>query len=362
MGNVVFITRDFDLPYTGGNKIRKDMIKACQLMGIRTICLPGKGFRYFLSLAKLHLREVDFLLLLYPNVPTLRHGGLGGFVKNFIEVLSLLTKKIQFRSRLILFVQDLPIEQIEAMRGEKPLSLNRYLERILLTIADVCGVIGPEMEEMIAQRYAGVKLKCIHYMFPPYFGPVIKKDSELVKPIRVAFVGDLIECRLKGVVNAIREDPWIQYDFYGPHGEWLQGLERRDIQYAGAYPPEDIGSVINKKNHVGLILYDPYNEKVTSYMSMATTVKFMTYVFSGLPVITYSRYKHLAEIVTEYNIGWIFDEPDQIPRIFSELDSTSYHRTTESVTKFAKEIASGEYFSQYIKTALKKALERDGNE
>ena len=352
--NIAFITREFGLQYTGGAKIREDMIKACQRIGIRVVCLSGEAIRYFLSLAKLSLKGVDYVLLLYPNVPTIRNTGLSAFVKNFVEISLLLVKKKRFRSKVILFVQDLPIEQLNAMRGLQSTPGNRCLERILFSISDIIGVIGPEMEEMISQYYPAVKAKSVYYEFPPYFGPVMRKDTRLEWPIQVAFVGDLLESRLRGVIHSINEVRGIQYNFYGPQGEWLRKLKRSDIRYAGVYSPEEIGRIINKENHIGLLLYDPTNEKITRYMSMAVTIKFMTYVFSGLPVITCSRYKNIARTIIDYKLGWIFDEPDQIPRILSELDGNSYYNVTESVTRFAESIVAEDYFGRFIKASLNK--------
>ncbi|MEM2001614.1 MAG: polysaccharide biosynthesis C-terminal domain-containing protein, partial [Candidatus Methanomethylicaceae archaeon] len=353
--NIAFITRRFDFQYTGGTKIREDMIKACQRIGIRVICLSGKIIRYFLSLARLSLKDVDYILLLYPNVPTMRHTGLSAFVKNFVEISLLWIKKKQFHLKIILFIQDLPIEQINAMKGLQSLPQNRWLERILFSISDVIGVVGSEMEEMISQNYAAVTAKSVHYRFPPYFGPVIRRDIiKLEYPIQVAFVGDLFESRLKGVIHSISETRGIQYNFYGPRGEWLRELKRSDIRYVGVYSPEEIGRIISKENHVGLLLYDPTNEKITHYMSMAVTIKFMTYIFSGLPVITYSRYKNIAKTIIDYNLGWIFDEPGQIPCILSELDDNCYHDVVENVTKFAESIVMEDYFEQFIKASLSK--------
>jgi len=352
--NIAFITRRFDLQSTGGAKIREDMIKACQRIGIRVVCLSGEGLRYFLSLAKLSLKGIGYVLLLYPNVPTMRNTGLSAFVKNLVEISLLWIKKKRFRSKVILFVQDLPIEQINAMRGLKPPPGNRCLERKLFSISDVIGVIGPEMEEMISQYYAAVKSKSVYYKFPPYFSPVIKKEAKLERPIRVAFVGDLVESRLRGVIHSINEVRGIQYNFYGPQGEWLRELKRSDICYAGVYSPEEIGEVISKENHIGLLLYDPTNEKITRYMSMAVTIKFMTYIFSGLPVITYSRYKNVARTIIDYKLGWIFDEPTQIPYILSRLDNNSYYNIIENVTKFAESIVAKDYFGRFIKASLDK--------
>lgn len=352
--NIAFITRSFDIQYTGGAKIREDMIKACQRIGIRVVYLPGKTIRYFLSLAKLSLKDTDYILLLYPNVPTMRNTELGAFVKNFIEISLLWAKKRWFRSKIILIVQDLPIEQSNAMKESQSAVGNRWLERILFTISDVIGVIGPEMEEMISQYYGVVKAKSVYYKFPPYFGPVIRKDTRIEHPVQVAFVGDLLESRLRGVILSLDEVPWIQYNFYGPRGEWLRELKRSDIHYKGVYSSEEIGRIISKENHVGLLLYDPTNEQITRYMSMAVTIKFMTYIFSGLPVITYSRYTNIARTIVEHRLGWVFDEPKQISCILSGLDSKSYSTMTENVTRFAESIIAENYFERFIKASLDK--------
>jgi len=352
--NIAFITRKFELQYTGGAKIREDMTRACQRIGMRVVYLSGKSLKYFSSLAKLSLDGVTHILLLYPDVPTIRHTGLSAFIKNFVEISLIWFKKKQFQCKLLLFVQDLPIEQVNAMRGLQSAPGNRWLERLLFSFSDIIGVIGPEMEEMISQYYTAVHAKSVHYRFPPYFNSIMRKETGLERPIKVAFVGDLLESRLKGVINSIDEVPGIRYNFYGPNGEWLRELKRPDIHYAGVYSPEEIGRIINKENHIGLLLYDPRNEKITRYMSMGVTIKFMTYIFSGLPVITYSRYKNIARTIINNNLGWTFDEVSQIPRILSELDSDSYHNVTESVTRFAEFIVTEDYFAQFIKASLNK--------
>lgn len=354
MDNITFVTRRFDFQYTGGAKIRQDMNEVCRRIGIHVICLSGKGIRYFLSLAKLSLRGI--ILLMYPNVPTIRCEGFTAFVKNFAEISLLWIKKKLFHWQIILFVQDLPIEQINAMRGLQSVVGNRWLERILFSVSDIIGVIGPEMEEIISQYYPAVMGKSVYYYLPPYFGPILRKDSKIEQPIQVAFIGDLIESRLRGVVHSLIQVPEIQYNFYGPNGDWLKSLKRTDIRYRGVYSPEEIGKIINMENHLGLLLYDPTNEEITRYMSMAVTIKFMTYIFSGLPIITFSLYKNIARMVMNHNLGLIFDKPDQIPYILFQIDSNSYRNMTESVTKFAESIISKDYFKQFIKESLNKLL------
>jgi hypothetical protein len=354
MCNIAFITRGVDYhQYTAGPKIGKDIIKACQKMGICVAYLEGKGIKYFLSLAKLRLKDIDHVLLSYPNVPSMRYGGLCAFIKNFLEINLIYAKKKQFRSKVILLVRDLPIEQGNMM-GLRIAPGSRWVERLLFSISDIIGVMNQGMEEMISQYYSAVKAKSVHYKFPPYFDSVIRKDVRLEWPIQVAFVGDLLEYRLRGVINSINEVYEIQYNFYGPNGEWLRKLGRSDIRYAGVYPPEEIGKIINRENHVALLLYDPKNEKITRYMSMAVTSKFMTYVFSGLPIITYSRYENIAKMIRDYNLGWIFDEPSQIPSILSELDENSYYNVTKSVTRFAESIVAEDYFGRFINASLNK--------
>lgn len=359
--NIAFITREFGLKYTGGAKIREDVIKACQKIGIRVIHLSGNTIRYFLSLAKLSLKGVDYVLLLYPNVPTMRNTGLGAFFKNFLEIILLWIKKGQFHLKLILFIQDLPIEQIDAMLDLRPVPGNRWLERILFSISDVIGVSAPEMEEMIAQNYPLIKSKSIYFKFPPYFGPIIRRDKKLELPVKIAFIGDLLESRIKGVINSIKEVNEIQYNFYGPRGEWLKEIKRLDIRYAGVYSTDEIGWIISKENHLGLLLYDPTNEKITRYMTMAVTIKFMTYVFSGLPIITYSRYTNIARIIRDYNLGWIFDRPDQIPDILSNLDISSYYNVAENVIKFAEYVIAEDYFKIFIEDSLRKLSQHKEN-
>jgi len=354
MNNIVFITRQFNLQYTGGAKIREDMVRACQRAGIRIIRLSGEGMRYFLSLVKLRLDGIDYVLLLYPNVPTIRATGYSAFLKNLMEISLLWIKKKQFWPKVILFVQDLPIEQMKAMRGLRSVPGNRWIEGILFAISDIIGVIGPEMEETILQYYPAVKPKIVYYTFPPYFGHVVRRVPRLEQPIRVAFVGDLLESRVKGVIDSINEVPGIQYNFYGPHGEWLGRVQRLDVRYAGAFSPEEIGTIISQENHIGLLLYDPTNEDITRYMSMAITIKFMTYIFSGLPVITYSRYKNIANLIINYQLGWIFDKPTEIPHILLNLDSNSYSNITKNVIEFAESILAKDYFGQFIKDSVKK--------
>ena len=351
MKNVAFVTRESSSESRASTKLTLDMLETAQSIGIRIIVIPGKGIRYFFSLARINLKDIDFAILLYPGVVTIRQGGLLDFVKNVIEICLIGIKKFQYRCKLILYVYDLPLKWREAIMGLQPSFLDRLAERMIFVLSDIMGVFGPKMKDMIACQYPPVKNKCVYYKFIPYFASAIKKDGEFERPIKIALVGNLVKPRLGRAVDLLAESPMFSYNFYGPHGEWLQN-RRADFKYVGVYSPDELLQPLNEENHFGLVLYDITNNAIKEYFSMAMSSKFLCYIAAGLPIISY-RFEHMAEIIEEYGLGYVVDDPTEIAEKLSEISADSYQRMTKNVASFAEYLLKEDFLKQFILKVIK---------
>lgn len=343
---VTFVTRGGSNELHGGSKAWRDLLEAARRAGCRTCILPWKGARYLLALAGLRLPPHSVIILPYPNLPSIRRRRAAGHVATLTEMGLLASKKLLRSLRVIAYVYDLPIEQQEAVEGIRPSGLSRLEERWLMRMADMVGVVGARMEDMLARRNPGIRGKCIYYEFIPYYAPLYRKTQPLGRSRNIACVGNLQRSRMEKALLSLPVADGVQYTFYGPDGDWLVDA-RPDFNYAGAFPAEELSAIVGSEADFGLILYDVTSPSMTAYLSMTTTSKLFCYINAGVPILTY-RYEHIAELVTMHGLGYVFDEPADLLRVALGVTSTEHAQTASRVTAFAESLVRVDSFARFV--------------
>ncbi len=348
-GAILFVSRSSSPELHGGGKIRRDLLEAARRAGFEQVLVPGSRGRYFTALVRLRFPRGSVIVLPYPGIPSIRKGSVRGFA-SLGEAVLLILKKWSRRLRLFLYVYDLPIEQQEAFGGFPPHLSTRMTEALLFRAADVIGVMGSEMERVIRQRHTLLSGHFVHYGFLPYYAPCMPKSSTPGHSRRVAFVGNLSRRRIDSLVKTLPQEQGIEYCFYGPDGDWLEEI-REDFRWYGAFNTDELSLVLNETADFGLVLYDTANVAQLRYMHMATTSKFFAYVYAGLPILSYS-YRHIAQVIQTYGLGYVFDDPIRLVSIVLGIDEDRYRATAQRVAQFAYELASRNTLAEFVETGL----------
>jgi hypothetical protein len=292
----------------------------------------------------------------YPDLPAIRHGGFLKAIASLCEVSLLAFKKHWGRWKLLLYVYDLPIEQRETVGGPPIHPLARLAEAAALRASEVIGVIGPEMESVIRRRHARLTTPFVYYGFPPHYAPHIEKKSGPSYPRKVAFAGNLSKKRIDKLTQLLPVSPDIEYYFYGPDGAWL-AESREDFRWCGSFDAEELPAILNANVDFGLLLYDTSSQAWLEYLHMATTVKFFTYLYAGLPILSFS-YRYIARVIRFHGLGYVFDDPAHLANIVLNVDEKSYRETARRVAAFAQELASRNMLAEFLEAALETTKRR----
>lgn len=272
---VILLSRGGGQERQGGAKLRRDLLEAAHRAGFHCVTLSSTGWRYFLALARLRLPRSSIVIMPYPDLPAIRHGGFLKAIASLCEVSLLAFKKHWGRWKLLLYVYDLPIEQREAVGGPPTHPLARLAEAAAFRVSDAIGVIGPEMEGLIRYHHTRLTTPLVYYGFLPHYAPRFEKKSGPSYPRKVAFAGNLSKKRIDKLAQLLPVSPDIEYYFYGPDGAWL-AESREDFRWCGSFEAEKLSAILNETADFGLLLYDTTSHAWLEYLHMAITVKFST--------------------------------------------------------------------------------------
>lgn len=352
---VVLLSRDIAERYHGGFKTLYDLQEAAHRAGFYCMILPSTGWQYFLALARLRLPYKSIVILPYHDLPAIRPGGLLKAIASLCEVSLIVLKKYLGRLKLFLYVYDLPIEQRKAFgylhTDTHPLA--RLAEAVAFRASDVIGVTGPEMEHLIRAHHFQLATPFVYYDFLPYYAPRFEKKVGPAYPRKIAFVGDLDKSkkRVERFAQLLPASPGIEYYFYGPNGKWLEE-SREDFRWCGSFKAEELSAILNKTVDFGLLFYGNLNQACLEYLHMATTSKFLAYLYAGLPILAFS-YRRIARVIQSYGLGYVFDDPAHLANIVLDVDERSYCETARRVAVFAQKLALRNTLAEFVDTALK---------
>ena len=206
------------------------------------------------------------------------------------------------------------------------------------------------MERMIRRRHIDLSTPFVHYGFSPHYANRAEKKEAPGYPRKIGFVGNLSKARVEKLVRMLPSNAGVEYCFYGPGGEWLAGL-RQDLRWYGSVNAEDLPALLNANVDFGLLLYDISSPAWVEYLDMTTTLKFFTYIYSGIPILSYS-YRHIAEVIRSHGLGYVFDDPADIVHIALGVDEASYRETAQRVARFAQNLSERNLLMEFVQAAL----------
>lgn len=212
------------------------------------------------------------------------------------------------------------------------------------------------MERMIRRRHTLPSASFVYYGFIPHYACQVEKNEGPGYPRKIGFVGNLSKTRIEKLVRMLPSNPGIEYCFYGPGGDWLEET-RQDFRWYGTVPAETLPASLNANADFGLLLYDTSNPLWLEYLHMATTAKFFTYLYAGIPILAYS-YRHIAEVIRSHGLGYVFDDPANLAGMALGVDEVSYRETAQRVARFARELASRNLLAEFVEAALEVTRKR----
>ena len=343
----IFIIRNLEGYGHASTQTLKDGLRFSSEIGFAPIkleTLPKFITRLFLN----HF-NMECVLAIYPYIysplKTSRRRTLNCFrLTNFVR------KKF-----FILYVVDLPIHQNIAFDDLKVVDKKAYrLEKKIFESASVICVFNKLMKETI-QEYAHVPdEKFIEFGILDYGVKIPRpKKIKLEVPVKIVYAGNLEKRFMYSSASALPPAKGINYKFFGLDGDWINALERQDMEYCGALQPEELLSHISTNAHFGLIGRDLNNTHQTHYHNLGTTSKFSAYMVAGLPILAPSSYSYISYLTKKYKIGYSFDLLQELPEIVSEVNSDEYGKIRENCLKLGDKIKEGYFFKRAINIALK---------
>lgn len=352
------------------NTIRS-LAKFSEEMGIQTIgnprkdlMLPKNGYNIFLNFINenihfykrlmLDARRFETLIVPYPSGifnPLLKNPR---YLKAIIDIRSVelkLWRKIGGKKRLIIYSFDLPILQAGWRFTPEEVERAKFFEREFLSLADIIMVFNEAARNYLMDQYGIDGNRIIEFEIVEEFSEFAPPSEKPLKDDRrVVWIGNLSKNYMGDFLKSIKPNPRIKYLFYGVNADWLKKFSRKDVEYVGILPPEELQIEISRYDF-GLIIY---SNEMAPYLKFGTSAKFSTYMVSGLPVLVKSNLEYPSELVKKYNVGWIFEEEKEIPEIVASITEKEYQKVRRNVLNLGEKISSGYFTKKAIKEALRR--------
>lgn len=291
---------------------------------------------------------VDFLNTLNPGDVILVQYPLLNTTTAFDDVLK---KARQKGIKTIAIIHDL-----DSLRYEKPAQSARLVERVTredheyLKQFDVVIAHNPVMQKTIKEWGIenSVSLGIFDYLLDNL------NEQERTLEDRICIAGNLNSSKA-GYLKELRNLP-DQFELYGIG--WSEP-EAENISYHGAFPPEELCSVLNAS--FGLVWdgtsLDSCDGAFGKYTTYNNPHKTSMYLASGLPVVIWKQ-AALADFVRNNNVGICVDSLKDINRRISEMTQEDYNEMHNNVLQLQTKLVNG----QFAKEALKNALNRIDSE
>jgi len=245
------------------------------------------------------------------------------------------------RKTSIFYVTDLPIDQSIAANATEIVNNTSYrLEKRLFKAVDKICVFNENVVEILDY---GIKIEHKN-----------NNENLVTTPIKIAQpVGYLQKKYMIHPISSLPQAENIVYDFFGPGGDWINDLNRLDINYFGVKTQKETIDYLSNNTHFGLLMRDLTNEKFNVYHNMTSTSKLGAFMVSGIPILVPAVYEYISSLVTKYQIGIVFNDVSEIPELVKDCIKTGkYLQLKKNSLKLGSKVSNGYFF----KTAIKKAL------
>jgi len=301
--------------------------------------------------------KTKVILTIYPGMftPRKRKKILLKIIQLYINLLfsSFLRRKIS-----IFYVTDLPIDQSIAANASEIVNRASYrLEKRLFKAVDKICVFNQNVVDVVSERYQLPREKFITFEILDY-GIKIQNENNnkslKTSPITIAQpVGYLQKKYMSNPISSLPQAENIVYNFLGPGGDWINDLNRSDINYLGVKPQKEIVEYLSSNIHFGLIMRDLTNEKFNAYHNMTSTSKLGAFMVSGVPILVPAVYEYISSLVTKYQIGLVFNDVSEIPNLVKDcIETGKYSQMKKNCFDLGLKVSNGYFFKSAIKKAL----------
>uniref|UniRef100_A0A7C1PDN7 Glucosyltransferase 3-like C-terminal domain-containing protein n=1 Tax=Thermofilum pendens TaxID=2269 RepID=A0A7C1PDN7_THEPE len=262
----------------------------------------------------------------------------------------LITKLLK-RAHVILYVYDSPVLRKLVFDGRAPLHAVEA-EKQLFGAAEAIMVFNTYFKEFIRDVYGIEADRLIEFhLLDNYvkFTPPLHKT--LGSPRKIVWAGNLSNLgSLPESVAHLRGAVLLAYG-YGRVSSPL----RRSVKYGGLILNEE--ELVRNISHADFgLLY--YGTRASSYLIFGSSMKFSTYIVSGLPVITTSDAVYPALLVRRYNVGWVISNVEQLGDLLEEIDEVEYNRVRRNVLALSQKIRRGYFFKKALVSSIRRVSRR----
>lgn len=266
------------------------------------------------EISRLLSDDSDYLVFIYPKIPVLAHVDQPAMLRIAHRAYQLLGAKAGItRQRIIVIVEDLPVEQ-EAGRAAaggraQELDAGSYhrIERALFRAAHLL-VVPNGFVTLLSDRYRLEqdrfrKFRRNVYLpaTEPEVAPPLEFESGTVNFFYSGSVDTHVAANFREVLRSIRNAPDTRLHVCGPGRdavqEWLSELDVPNVRHHGQLGVAE-HDWLAERCDVGLILYpsdNPYNH-------ITPTMKYSAYLANGLAVLS-TDLKCVVENIRQDGVG-----------------------------------------------------------
>ena len=307
------------------------------------------GRRYFSEYQRARRRATVFLAA-YPRFCS-PHVGMARMFLDLGQtaILSFL-KNRGSRTRSILYVVDLPLEQAAAQKIKIPATAHTLESKVFDSFDIIC-VYNEKMKNTIVRKHGISENRFVKFEIIDYgvrFNPPINKAFDQ-KSVTIVHTGNLSKSYAGEWMNNLPQMDNIHYEILGTNGEWLSRIGRTDVAYKGFIPSfEELAGYLSESAQFGLVRA---SDGLKDYYEYTSTSKLSGYLAAGLPVIVTSDYVYLTNLVRKYGCGIVLDSLDEIPNAIENMSQKEYDEIRTRSLALGGKIRRGYFFKHAIQTA-----------
>lgn len=263
-------------------------------------------------------------------------------------------RKMRKQTKSILYVVDFPLEQVWTSEDEAIVdNTGIALERTLFSEIDILLVVNHYMKDRIIEKYGVPENKIIEFEILDYivdFEPPATRELKKTRTIATTSAyarQDYILSWFKDVPRS----PNIKWEFFGSDGEWIQSYGRDDMRSQPFMDPKSMAELLASSVDFGIIC-NKFDEKMDRYYNYVSTSRLGTFMTAGVPVVVPSRSAYMSEVVRKFDIGWVFNSPQELPSIIENITPAEYNHVRGHVLELGQRLKNGYFFKNAVTGAM----------
>jgi len=338
------------------------LVKFSQELGIDVICDPCRDikspfearylskkiflvFRKLGSIGRLFLASLKYDCLVIPYTTSF-FNPLNAFEA---KILARLLAELLSRTLSILYVYDSPVLQ-KIIIENRVLTHAVEAEKLVLRSARIVMAFNTYLKEFLQRVYGLSSDRVIVFeILDNYvnFAPPTFRTLKKNRTIEIVWVGNLFN--LKGIPSSLKQARCIRISVYG-YGRVASPLGR-SVEYKGLILDEERLAREISAADFGLVYH---GLGVSRYLTFGTSMKFSTYIVSGLPVITTYDHAYPALVAKRLGVGWVLSSLDQLSELLEEISEDRYERARRNVINLSRKIKRGYFFKRALAESLRR--------